>query len=154
MTSSKTVLSPLVFCSMRCTKGYLVCNSLLHPNRQELFSLYVSMKFGEGNIVPAPDSSVLAAYRSDGQGVSIEEFRAESGVSVLGIHGQTTSQCITETVCEERVLELPLESKQLDEQYQLFTSKRADKRPRDDDPVVVVAPALDVPVSMMDTMAL
>ena len=125
MTQAKTILSPLIFCSLECVKAFLCKNALLHANRLEMFCSYIFKKYAiEDNIFPNPDPITLNAFRSDNQGITIEEFRKNNRFHTFGVQTATFSQCIAtdenqETVQETTILKLDVSSKKLDDQYKM-----------------------------------
>lgn len=126
-------LSKLVFCSLACVKAHLVFSTIIHPNRLEAFTMYVSRKYGTEHVSPAPARSVLACYRTDG-GITIEKFREHNQTTTFGIENKTVSQVVVnEMPEEENIEELLITSKQLDSQYQIDIATD-----RGDEPVVIV----------------
>jgi hypothetical protein len=115
MTPVETILSKLVFCDLSCVKAYLIFDACVHPNRLELFTMYVSKTYGINHITPSGERSILACYRHEG-GITIKKFREQNQITTFGLTNKTTSQVI---VNEEEVEELQISSKELDKQYKI-----------------------------------
>lgn len=127
LSEKKIVESPLNFCSLRCVKAHIIFNSTSHPNQLEMFTMYVQKKYGiRDPFPPAPSTKVLRDYRSDGQGITIPEFRSNQPAITFGLRGDHYNQTV-QTSADESVVQLDFYSKILDTQYHEIQQNQMDQ---------------------------
>ncbi len=74
--TQKEEFSVVIFCHIACVRAHLRENHWRDPHLIVWYEKYLRITRGlTGELPTAPSANVLACFRDDGEGISIEEFR-------------------------------------------------------------------------------
>ena len=129
MNNTNFRMSALIFCSLSCAKAHIRHESI-DPIYLIIFVHYCAEKYGVFRVNTALPLSLLAAFRFDGQGMTISEWRSHSGDPLVEKNHESIDLQVFEHTYQTTFNALIVDRRSLDPEQYTEAVLRANEKKR------------------------